>query len=130
MRRPTYSACFMNDTKWREVLLIAMQMRIQFEVAYVWREEFQMGTLVAPELLGTSTIADPGIAGGPAEYRDIFAIRFPRYVSVRNPTTGVSIQDESLSARFLAEISSLGALPIEVLRDCIYIRGYGDRTKP
>lgn len=130
MRRPTYSACLMNDTKWREVLLIAMRMRVQFEVAYVEREEFQMGAPVAAELLGEHTIADPGIAGGPAEYRDIYAIRFNRYVEVRNPRTGARTQDEGLSASFLAEINSLGALPIEILSDYIYVRGYGERAKP
>ncbi len=110
--------------------MIVMQIRVQFEVAYVWREEFQMGMPVAQELLGGHAIADPGIAGGPAEYRDIYAIRVPRYVSIRNPRTGARTQDESLSARFLAEISSLGTLPIEVLSDYIYVRGYGERAKP
>ena len=121
-----FSAYLMNDTKWREVLLTVAQLRVPFEVA-IKQEKFQIGMLFPPERLATHTIADPGLTGGgPLLYRDIYAIRVPRWIKTRDAKTGILFEDESPGTRFLAHIRALGQLPIEVLDEYIYVWGYGD----
>ncbi len=119
-----FSAKLMNDTKWREVLTLVGQLSIGFEVAYIGGKGFQFGAISSLELLGAHGIADPGIAGGPATYQDIFAIRLFRYAKKLNPITGSVSPDESLSQEFLSLAKTLGQLPIEVHSDFIYVNGY------
>lgn len=64
MRRSLYSSRLMNDTKWREVLLIVAQLRIQFELAFIGEEKFRTGMIFPAERLGPHVIADPGLTGG------------------------------------------------------------------
>ena len=129
MPHPLFSAYLMNDTKWREVLLTVAQLRVPFEVA-IKQEKFQIGMLFPPERLASHAIADPGLTGGgPLLYRDIYAIRVPRWIKTRHAKTGILFEDESPGTSFLAHIRALGQLPIEVLDEHVYVWGYGERGK-
>ncbi len=129
MRRPTYSAALMNDTKWREVLSLLSRLDISFEVAYVWDERFRTPFTVMEMSLRDSHVADPGLGGGPTEYRDIFSIRIPRTLPLRNPRTGEVQQTIENSDRFLAEAAKLGRLPLREEGGFIYLDGYSHRIE-
>ena len=128
MRSPTYSAALMNNTKWREVLRLVGRLGIEFEVAYIWQERFQPALPPSEDQLKESYISDPGLAGGPAEYGEIFSIRIPREVLSRNTRTGEVLQSTEKSSLFLAEAAKLGLLPLEVGKDFIYVHGYSHRN--
>jgi hypothetical protein len=119
------SVRLINNTKWRELLRIIGQLWSEFEVAYLPECRFQHAHAVSLDLLGEAGIADPGIAGGPAKYSQIFAVRLPRYLPKRNPVTGVVSRDESLSQAFLERVQALGHLPIEQEPEYLYVYGYG-----
>lgn len=124
MRSPIYSTELMNNTKWREILSLVGRMGETFEVAYVWEERFQLALPPMEEQLKEKYIADPGIAGGPAEYSEIYSIRIPRKIWTQNPRTGEKLQSIEKSDRFLAEAAKLGLLPLEIKDDFIYVYGY------
>lgn len=127
MRRSLYSSRLMNDTKWREVLLIVAQLRVQFELVLIGEEKFRTGMIFPVERLGLHVIADPGLTGGgPLHYWEIYALRVPRWIKTRHAKTGVLFEDESLGKSFLAHIRALGQLPVEVLAEYIYVWGYGE----
>jgi hypothetical protein len=128
MRRPTYSSALMNNTKWREVLSLVGRMGESFEVTYVWEKRFQSALPPAEDQLSETHIADPGIAGGPAEYSYIYSIRIPKKIWTQNPKTGEKIQSTEKSDRFLMEAAKLGLLPLEIKGDFIYVYGYSHRN--
>lgn len=128
MRRPTYSIAFMNNTKWREVLTLIGRMRMKFEIAYVWEERFQPALPPTEDQLKETYIADPGVAGGPTEYRDIYSIRIPKAVLSQNPKTGEKLQNTEIGDLFLSEAAQLGTLPLEIKENFIYLYGYSDRN--
>lgn len=128
MRRPTYSSALMNNTKWRELLSLVGRMGERFEVAYVWEERFQPAFPPAEDQLKETHIADPGIAGGPAEYIDIYSIRIPKTIWAQNPKTGEKLPSTEKSDRFLTEAAKLGLLPLEIKHDFIYVYGYSHRN--
>ena len=129
MRRPDYSAAFMNNTKWRELLGLISRVGIQFEVAYVGRERFQTAYAPAESMLKNTYIADPGLAGGPVEYSEIYSIRIPKTSLIQNPKTGEKLPNTELSDLFLAEASQLGVLPLEEKDGFIYVHGYSHRER-
>ncbi|MEE9098963.1 MULTISPECIES: hypothetical protein [Pseudomonas] len=128
MRRPNYSAAFMNNTKWRELLSLIRRIGIQFEVAYVGEERFQTAYAPPESLLKNTYIADPGLAGGPTEYSDIYSIRIPKISLIQNPKTGERLPSTGVSDQFLAEASLLGVLPLEEKDGFIYVHGYSHRV--
>jgi hypothetical protein len=125
MRRPTYSAALMSNTKWREVLSLIGRLGVEFEVAYIWEERFQLALPPSEEQLKEYYIADPGIAGGPAEYREIYSIRIPKVVLSLKTQTGEKLQSTEKSDLFITEAAQLGLLPLDVKDDYIYVYGYG-----
>lgn len=128
MRRPTYSSAFMNNTKWREVLTLIGRMGVTFEIAYIWEERFQLAFPPTEDQLKETYIADPGVAGGPAEYRDIYSIRIPKTVLSQNPKTGEKPQNTEIGDLFLSEAAQLGVLPLEIKENFIYLYAYSDRN--
>ena len=128
MPHPTYSAAHMNNTKWREVLTLIAQFQLEFEVAYVGSERFQYGSVLSTNLLTETYIADPGIAEGPSEYKDIYAIRIPKTIMLRNAKTGVKIPSSEKSDLFQRAAAQLGAIPIKTKEDFIYLYGYSHRN--
>ncbi|QTR52211.1 hypothetical protein [Thiothrix unzii] len=124
MTNNKYSASLMNNTKWREVLLLTSHFYPTFEVAYTEREKFQSARSPEPKMLKTTYIDDPGIAGGPAEYKDIYAVRFPIFHNIRNPITGVTTKNKSIYEEFILALKSLGSIPITEIDEYIYIFGY------
>lgn len=127
MRRPNYSAALMNNTKWREVLSLIGRLGIKFEVAYVGRESFQAALPPSESLLKNTYIADPGVAGGPAEYAEIYSIRILKTSLKQSPKTGERIPSTEASDLFLAAAARLGALPLEEKDGFIYVHGYSHR---
>jgi len=125
MRQLDLTGRLMNNTKWRELLSLTMQMGVQFEVAFTRDGQFHRAGLVSADALGPTAVADPGLnGGGPHEYDEILAIRVQRYIKNRNSLTGVSVLDEGRSIQYLGKLSAIGALPVEVCDEHIYVRGY------
>jgi hypothetical protein len=118
------NARLMNNTKWRELLKIAGELALEFQVAYLPKREFQWAFLSSEALLGESGLADPGIAGGPAKYSEIWAIRVPKFLPNRNPVSGVRSPDEGLSAEFVGRSRMLGQLPLVEEAEYVYVYGY------
>lgn len=114
----------MSNTKWRKLLSMVGDFYSTFDVAYVWTESFQFAQSPSEKLLKEAYIEDPGIAGGPAKYADIYAMRFKRFHDVRNPSSGRISKDESICKSFIAALTGLGQYPIEEDTDFVYIYGY------
>ncbi len=122
-----YSVSLMNNTKWREILIVLYQQKAGFpiEVAFVRDEEEFRQTGVPPiNLLEDDFIQDGGFGGGPCDYRDIFAIRIKRKENYRNPKTGAVSISEEASNELLKALNKLGKLPIELTDEHIIIHGY------
>ena len=125
MRRPELTAPLMNNTKWRELLSLTLEMGLQFEVAFTHDGLFHQASFAPVGALGPTGVADPGLnGGGPHKYDEILVIRVPRYIKTRNAITGVSIMDEGNSIRYCQKLAAIGVLPVEVCDRHIYVRGY------
>ncbi len=125
MRQLELTGRLMNNTKWRELLSLTIEMGVQFDVAFTRDGKFHQAGFVSTSALGPTAVADPGLnGGGPHKYDEIFALRVRRYTKERNPLTGVIVMDEGRSIQYLHKIAALGALPAEVCGEYIYVRGY------
>ena len=77
MRRAELTGRLMNDTKWRELLSLTIEMAVRFEVAFTHDGVFHRAGLVSLGSLGSRAVADPGLnGGGPHKYSEILAIEF------------------------------------------------------
>lgn len=130
MRNLDLTGRLMNNTKWRELLSITIEMEVPFEVAFTHDGLFHLAGFVSEGALGPTAVADPGLnGGGPHRYDEILAIRVRRYIKKRNSITGASVMDEVRSIQYLSKLSEIGALPVEVCDEHIYVRGYAN-TEP
>ena len=120
-----YSCALMNNTKWKEVLTILADARHPFQLASVGQEKFGIEEILSLDALERTYVKDV-LVGGPIMYKDIYALRFPRFKSYRNPQTGRVQHREDASDAVLKRLCQLGELPLEVMEEHAYIWGYRD----
>ena len=110
----------MNDTKWREVFLIASSLELQFHLAWVYDSDWPVNSLhrVPKNLIDHSGIRDPGI-GGPCDYREILWVRFPRRIP-----SGYWGPREQQIEQLDIRLDGLGVLPVTSTVDYLEVRGY------
>jgi len=115
----------MNDTKWREVFLLAARHRAPFQAAFVRDPRGSTESIhsVLLSWVGESGLHDPGI-GGPCAYREILWIRFLTSIPTR---LGPIVQ--SLDS-LLADLEKLGQLPLTKTEAYVEIRGYQGTAVP
>lgn len=112
----------MNDTKWREVFACMARHGLKFGIAWVRNDAWDNQNLhrVPESWIGTHGIRDPGI-GGPCDYWEILWIRVP--VAVPNDYLGKVPKRQPIEP-FLAELASLGSLPLKQTEKYVEVRGY------
>lgn len=112
----------MNDTKWREVFDSIARHSLNVQVA--WVRDSDWDTQGLHSVLGfwveMQGLRDPGI-GGPCHYRDLLWIRVRR--AVPDAYYGRVPRKQPIES-FLAELSSLGSVPLNQTKDYVEIRGY------
>jgi len=120
----------MNDTKWREVLVIAARLELWFVATFIDADqpvvpaEFDHAHLRAPlpkNALGLRQIGDWGGMSGP--YKNILWILFPRRFCYTNDGGHKRYRDQRIQD-FLDQSAGLGQLPLEVTEHFVRVHGY------
>ena len=113
-------AC-MNDTKWREVFASIARHGLAFQAAWVRDSDWNTQGLhrIQVSYIDTHGLRDPGI-GGPCHYRDLLWIRVPRALRVAY----CRVPRKQAIEPFLAELGSLGSVPLNQTEEYVEIRGY------
>lgn len=115
----------MNNTKWREVLSVAVELEFGWGLTVSdirEPENYISGQPALPDL-AEDHVRDPGF-GGPIQYKDIFSLRVPRYEERRNPDSGRRYQSEARAIRFLERLRDLGSIEAVVSEHYVEVRGY------
>jgi hypothetical protein len=123
-----FKAKLMNNTKWREVFTCLAKSELRFQVAWINAPDFPHDVLHSINLswVGERGLLDPGI-GGPCYYKEIAYIRIPTVLRLPKVMRGevYSYQEKKQNVESLvAELHSLGQLPLTVMSDYVEIRGY------
>ena len=118
-----YSVCLMNNTKWREVLQIIGDLHISVQFAFVRDEEFKMQIKIPKEGCKEKSTTDC-IIHGPILYKEIYAIKCPKYEVKRDLSTGRTYNDDFMFNKLISRLKGAGKIPVEVKEDCIIIKGY------
>ncbi len=116
---------YMNNTKWREVLSVAIELEFGWGLTVSDIRETENFIRGWPTLadLAEDHVRDPGF-GGPIQYRDIFSLRVPRYEELRDSASGRRYQSEARAIRFRERLRELGCIETVVSEDYVEVRGY------
>lgn len=96
---------------------------IPVQFAFVREEKFMMEQVFPEGGAEIDHVVDC-LVYGPFFYKEIFAIRCPKYEEKRNPTNGTKHQSEDRFNTTNHELSKLGNLPLEVDETGLVISGY------
>lgn len=122
--RKSFRTSYMNNTKWREVIAVAVEHGCCMSVSDISNPcRYLMGQLKR-EQLAADHIKDPGFGGGPLLYKDIYALRIEKFESSRNLSTGAVELCDRKSTQFVAQLSAIGLVHIEETEEHISILGY------
>ncbi|TQV88267.1 hypothetical protein [Aliikangiella coralliicola] len=102
-----YSGALMSNTKWKKVLDAAGKLEIPIQFAFVREEEFMSENIFPIGGYVEDRTMDCTIHG-PIQFREIYAIKFPRYQIMMKSKTGEKYRDESRFNSFLDELNSIG----------------------
>ena len=124
------SAALMNDTKWREVLVLASRLNLWYMAAFVAEKkvivppEFDRKHLRTPlpeAAFEPHQIGDWDGMCGP--YEDLHWVLFPRRYFVPD-AAGRKIWHEQKLDAFCEQLAPLGKLPLEITMSFVRVFGY------
>ena len=119
----SFQARHMNNTKWREVLTAALATGCPMEISTVWEPDRFEVARIQKNWLAPDHIRDPGV-GGPLEYREIFALRVPRYRLAREPRTGAQFSCSAHLEQLVEALDTLGQVPVVESDEHLSVIGY------
>ncbi|MCW8879959.1 MAG: hypothetical protein OQK04_18125 [Kangiellaceae bacterium] len=111
-----YGGAQMSNAKWKKVLDAAGELKIPIQFAFVREEKF-MSENVFPVGGYVEDRTTDCTNHGPIKFREIYAIRFPRYQNLMKTKTGEKYRDESRFNRFLEKLNSIGNFELSIGED-------------
>lgn len=129
--RERWSTALMNDTKWREVWLVIVELGVRLYFSYADSDDWNAANasrLFGPfrvEHVWERGIRDPGI-GGPFLFKQILEIRVPRHSPPRPGVGPIVMNDLDVLVHRLRE---LGEIPVSTNDEVVVIRGYASSTR-
>lgn len=119
----SYSGAFMSNAKWKKVLDVLGAVRIPVQFAFVFDERFRPQTLFPVDGYEKDYTKDCTFHG-PFNFREIYAIKCPRYEMQIDSKTGAKHQDETRFNLFIEKLTSTGKFDLEYCDEGVILYAY------